>query len=101
MTTRNRMTPAERDWYEAALDGDLQACNDALVEMQRDPARWFCSGLDEAGMPRVFGRGDTKDDAEANARTGAVDYIRQKAGHRTMAPVTDWHFISYEPDPSA
>ena len=69
--------------------------------MQRDPARWFCSGIDEGGMPRVFGRGDTKTEAEANARTGAERYIAGKAGHRVMAPVTDWRFITYAPDPAA
>jgi hypothetical protein len=99
MTTRARMTPAERDWFEAALDDDLQATNDALVEMNRDPARWFCSGIDGTGMPRIYGRGDSRGEAEANAKEGAEGYIRQKAAFRVMAPVDDWHFIAYEPDP--
>jgi hypothetical protein len=45
-----------------------------LVEAHRDPALWFCSGIDEHDTPRVFGLGDTKAEAEANARETAEAY---------------------------
>jgi hypothetical protein len=39
-----------------------------LVETHRDPALWFCSGIDEHDTPRVYGLGDTEAEAEANAQ---------------------------------
>lgn len=101
MTKGKRMTPADRDFFEVARAGDQLGVDDALVEMQRDPKRWFCLGIDEHGMPRVFGRGDTEAEAAANAREGAEGYITEKAAIRVMAPVSDWTFITYAPDPPA
>jgi hypothetical protein len=96
---KKKMTPADRDFVDSAVAGDKQGSNDALVEMHRDPALWFCSGIDEHDTPRMFGLGDTEVEAEANAREAAEGYIAEKAAFRVMAPVTDWRFISYAPDP--
>jgi hypothetical protein len=97
---KKKATPAERDFVDAASLGDMQGINDAMVEMRRDPTLWFCSGLDENGMPRVYGLGDTQDEAEANARLSADGYFAEKAEFRVRAPLSDWRFISYAPDPA-
>jgi hypothetical protein len=93
------MTPAELEFLQGAREGDNQRVNDALVEQQRDPSRWFCSGVDEAGVPCVFGRGDTEATARENARTGAARYVTGKGGFRIMAPISEWQFITYPPTP--
>jgi hypothetical protein len=41
MSNRRKATPAEL--ITAAREGDRDRLDDALVEMQRDPKRWFCS----------------------------------------------------------
>jgi hypothetical protein len=88
--TDDRTDPAKRDFLDRAVEGDKGGVNDALVEMHRDPAQWFCSGIDPDGMPRVFGLGDTEDEARENARTAAAEYPRWGA----------WRFPTYAPDPT-
>jgi hypothetical protein len=76
---------------------EIQPCGyEVLVEMRRDPARWFCSGLDASGVPRIFGRGDTEKEASDNAHAAADLYIRAKNGIRTM-PIAEWRFVVSEP----
>src|SRR5215831_18455362 len=69
MSNRRKATPAELELITAAREGDRDRLHDAPVEMQRDPKRWFCSAT-ETGIPRVYGRGDTRAEAEANVRSG-------------------------------
>ena len=94
-----KVTPADRNSVESAASDDKQGVHDALVETHRDPALWFCSGIDEHDTPRVYGLGDTEAEAEANAQGAAEDYISEEAAFRVMAPVADWTFITYAPDP--
>jgi hypothetical protein len=95
--TRKKLTPAERDAIKAARRRDRDAYHDALIERQRDPARWFCSGRDGEGMARVYGSGETQKEAEANARESARRYIAdKKAIHKLRG---QWTFTSYAPTP--
>src|SRR5215468_10701191 len=81
MSNRRKATPAELEFVTAAREGDRDRLHDALVEMQRDPKRWFCSATDEeTGIPRVYGRGDTRAEAEANVRSGV------RLGPKAMSP---------------
>ena len=74
MSNRRKATPAELEFITAAREGDRDRLHDALVEMQRDPKRWFCSATDEeTGIPRVYGRGDARAEVEANVRSGVSD----------------------------
>jgi hypothetical protein len=69
MSNRRKATPAELEFITAAREGDRDRLHDALVEMQRDPKCWFCSATDEeAGIPRVYGRGDTRAEARRPLR---------------------------------
>src|SRR5262249_59591005 len=43
MSNRRKATPTELEFITAARGGDRDRLHDALVEMQRDPKRWFCS----------------------------------------------------------
>ena len=71
MSNRRKATPAELEFITAARESDRDRLHDALVEMQRDPKRWFCSATDEeTGIPRVYGRGDARAEVEANVRSG-------------------------------
>jgi hypothetical protein len=46
MSNRRKATPAELEFITAAREGDRDRLHDALVEIQRDPKRWFCSATD-------------------------------------------------------
>jgi hypothetical protein len=71
---------------------------DFLVKIYRDPKRWFCSAQDveRAHMPRVWGRGDTREQAESNARKGAEAYAIE-CGRFLM----QWEFVTFAPDVQA
>lgn|SRR6516165_12212366 len=85
MSNRRKATPAELEFITAAREGDRDRLHDALVEMQRDPKRWFCSATDEeTGIPRVYGRGDTRAEAEANVRSGV------RLGPKAMSACPDY-----------
>jgi hypothetical protein len=43
MSNHRKATPTELEFITAARGGDRDRLHDALVEMQRDPKRWFCS----------------------------------------------------------
>ena len=47
MSNRRKATPVELKFITAAREGERDRLHDALVEMQRDPKRWFCSVTDE------------------------------------------------------
>ena len=69
MSNRSKAVPAELEFITAAREGDRDRLHDALVEMQRDPKCWFCSATDEeTGIPRVYGRGDTRAEARRPLR---------------------------------
>jgi hypothetical protein len=98
MPRKDRKPDPRIDWLRAVRAGDIESAHVALVEMQRDPERWFCSGVDEDGIPRVYGRRSTEAEARANALAGAKGYISEMAKTRVRAPVTAWQFTTYAPD---
>ena len=91
---------AELDFMDRAVKGDSGGLLDALVEMYRDPAQWFCSGVDPDGMPHVFGKGATQAEAFEDAHTAAADYRAEKSSYRVMGPLSAWRFPTYAPQPA-
>jgi hypothetical protein len=69
-----------------------------LVNVNRDPDFWFCSGCDGDGIPRVYGRGQTEAEARDKAKHSACNYRAKNLAHRIMAPLSLWTFTVYPPD---
>jgi hypothetical protein len=61
------------------------------------PIKWFCSGYCPRGIPRVFGRGDTREEAETNARLGAVQRDHQYRDIHTDVGLRRWTFVTFPP----
>jgi hypothetical protein len=61
------------------------------------PNKWFCSGYCPRGCPRVFGRGDTREEAEANAQLGAVRRDHQYRDIHTDVGLKRWTFVTFPP----
>ena len=72
--------------------------NDAYALAARDPARWFCSAIDENGIPRLWAKGDNESEAKNRAELAVTEERERKQAYREMAPRSEWTFVTYPPD---
>jgi hypothetical protein len=98
MTNTRRISLAEHEALVGAMEDDSKRAFDGLVEMERNPTRWFCMGFVEVAIPRVFARAKTEDDVITEAREEATRYIVEKRScYRKVPPLTEWTFLTYPP----
>jgi hypothetical protein len=64
---------------------------------QADPSRWYCSGYCPRGIPRVYGRGDTAEEAETNARIGALQRDHKYQHITVDVGLAKWTFVTFPP----
>jgi hypothetical protein len=81
----------------AIRDGDPRM-NEVYALATRDPTRWFCSAIDENGIPRLWAKGDSDQEARKRAELAVTDYRDEKQSYREMVPRSEWTFVTYPPD---
>ena len=64
--------------------------NEVRALVVRDPALWLCSAVDPDGIPRVWAKGDSEQEAREMAEREAGQYRESK-------PLSAWSFSTYPP----
>jgi hypothetical protein len=64
----------------------------------RDPKQWLCSAIDENGIPRLWAKGATEQEARKTVELEVTKYRDRKQAHREMVPRASWRFDIYPPD---
>src|SRR6516225_600437 len=77
----------------AIRDGDPRM-NEVYALATRDPTRWFCSAIDENGIPRLWAKGDSDQEARKRAELAVTDYRDEKQSYREMVPRSEWTFVT-------
>jgi hypothetical protein len=52
--------------------------NEVHALAARDPQLWFCSAIDENGIPRLWAKGDTEEEARKSAELAVTRYRNSK-----------------------
>jgi hypothetical protein len=81
-------------WLRAMVSDDLAGAYLALVELYRDPQRWFASAV-ENGMPRLWARGDSEHEVRTRLECAVADHAFSKFQYRAVG---DWQIVVHPPD---
>jgi hypothetical protein len=81
----------------AIRNGDPRM-REVYAQEARDPTQWFCSAIDENGIPRLWAKGATEEEARKRAELAVTSERERKQSYRQMAPRSEWTFVTYPPD---
>jgi hypothetical protein len=81
----------------AMMSGDPRM-NEVYALAARDPSQWFCSAIDENGIPRLWAKGASEEEARKLAELAVTGERERKQSYRRMVPRSEWTFVTYPPD---
>jgi hypothetical protein len=73
---------------------DLVSAYLALVELHRDPKRWFGSAI-ESGMPRIWALGDSEHDVRTKLECAVADQSYTSSKIRILG---HWQIVVHPPE---
>ena len=75
--------------------------NEVHALAARDPAQWFCSAIDENGIPRLWAKGASEEEVRKRAELAVTGERERKQSYRRVASRSEWTFVTYPPDEDA